>query len=144
MKQTKLKLIRKLLWRQLRGQNKTETLKIENILHINTDSYSKLHFVREIHPNTGCQLSLYTQIFSDIHSHTYLENCYSLSNLSILSRFSCASSASFAEVLTPSPDFWVFSIIAHALNTNAGTVSCFSCFGMSTKVQYCVSNRITS
>lgn len=69
---------------------------------------------------------------------------YSLSKRSILLCLSWASSANFADVLTPSPDFCVFSIMAQARRTNAGTVSCFSCFGMSTKVQYCVSSLITS
>ena len=69
---------------------------------------------------------------------------HSLSRRSILSRLFSASSASFAEVFTPSPDFCVFSMIAHARRTKAGTVSCFSCLGISTKVQYWVSRRITS
>lgn len=71
--------------------------------------------------------------------------CYNLlSSRSMRSRLSCASSASFADVFTPSPDFCVFSMMAHARSTKAGTVSCFSCFGISTSVQYCVSKRITS
>lgn len=65
-------------------------------------------------------------------------------SLSILSRLSAASSASLAEVLTPSPDFCVFSMMAHARSTNAGTVSAFSCRGISTNDQYWVSSRITS
>lgn len=65
-------------------------------------------------------------------------------SLSMRSRFFSSSSANFALDLTPSPDFCDFSTMPHALSTNDGTVSCFSCFGISTRVQYCVSNRITS
>uniref|UniRef100_A0A182INM0 Uncharacterized protein n=1 Tax=Anopheles atroparvus TaxID=41427 RepID=A0A182INM0_ANOAO len=55
-----------------------------------------------------------------------------------------SSSASLADVLTPSPDFCDFSIMLQARSTKAGTVSSFSCFGISTSVQYCVSSRMTS
>lgn len=55
-----------------------------------------------------------------------------------------ASSARRAEVFTPSPLLWVFSMMEQARNTKAGTVSCFSCLGISTSVQYCVSSLITS
>jgi len=69
---------------------------------------------------------------------------YSLSSLSIRSRLVSASSARRAEVFTPSPLLWVFSMMEQARNTKAGTVSCFSCLGISTSVQYCVSSLITS
>jgi len=69
---------------------------------------------------------------------------YSLSSLSMRSRLVSASSARRAEVFTPSPLLWVFSIMEQARNTKAGTVSCFSCLGISTSVQYCVSSLITS
>lgn len=65
-------------------------------------------------------------------------------SLSIRSLRSAASSANFEEVFTPSPDFWVFSIIAQARNTKAGTVSAFSWRGISTRDQYWVSRRMTS
>uniref|UniRef100_A0A8W7PM68 Uncharacterized protein n=1 Tax=Anopheles coluzzii TaxID=1518534 RepID=A0A8W7PM68_ANOCL len=58
-----------------------------------------------------------------------------LSSRSIRSRRSAASSASLADVFTPSPDFCDFSIMLQARSTNAGTVSSFSCFGISTSVQ---------
>jgi len=60
------------------------------------------------------------------------------------SRLVSASSARRAEVFTPSPLLWVFSMMEQARNTKAGTVSCFSCLGISTSVQYCVSSLITS
>lgn len=69
---------------------------------------------------------------------------YSLSSLSIRSLLVSASSARRAEVFTPSPLLWVFSMMEQARNTKAGTVSCFSCLGISTSVQYCVSSLITS
>lgn len=66
------------------------------------------------------------------------------SSLSLRSRFFSSSSAMRADALVLSPDFWLFSMMEQARSTNDGTVSCFSCLGMSTSVQYCVSNRITS
>lgn len=69
---------------------------------------------------------------------------YSLSSLSIRSLLVSASSARRAEVFTPSPLLWVFSMMEQARSTKAGTVSCFSCLGISTSVQYCVSSLITS
>ena len=69
---------------------------------------------------------------------------YSLSSLSMRSLLVSASSARRAEVFTPSPLLWVFSMMEQARSTKAGTVSCFSCLGISTSVQYCVSSLITS
>lgn len=69
---------------------------------------------------------------------------YSLSSLSMRSLLVSASSARRAEVFTPSPLLWVFSMMEQARRTKAGTVSCFSCLGISTSVQYCVSSLITS
>lgn len=79
-----------------------------------------------------------------VMKYNYIRLLYLPQSLSMRSRFFSSSSANFALDLTPSPDFWDFSTMPHALSTNDGTVSCFSCFGISTSVQYCVSNRITS
>lgn len=65
-------------------------------------------------------------------------------SLSTRSLFFSSSSFCLAVDLTPSPDFCDFSTMPHALSTNDGTVSCFSCLGISTSVQYCVSSRMTS
>lgn len=82
--------------------------------------------------------------FVFINNNNIRRNSCLPQSLSMRSRFFSSSSAIFADDLTPSPDFCDFSTIPQALSTNDGTVSCFSCLGISTNVQYCVSNRITS
>lgn len=83
-------------------------------------------------------------IYCSITYHRISGNRCLPQSRSMRSRFFSSSSACLAADLTPSPDFCDFSTIPHALSTNDGTVSCFSCLGISTSVQYCVSNRMTS